>query len=173
MNNSKMWWESVKTNESKFNDWLIKQYRGEVTASNRIKQFSNKYASEKNKLILSIIAGQERTHASWILELLHSRNIMPDISNAEERYWKETLPEIESFETGAAVGAHAEAMRLERIKVICEDDSAPTDVRSVFKKILHDELFHERAFKSMAGEEAMNKTKDAHIRGKELLGLEA
>lgn len=174
MKNSKVWWNEVKTDSVKFNDWLIKQYRGEVTAASRIESFAEKYAtSSRDKKILKVIAGQEKTHANWVLDLLKSRNIKPDIEHAEDRYWKETLPEIESFETGAAVGAHAEAMRLDRIKAICEDELAPVDVRSVFKKILRDELFHERAFRNMAGVEAMLATENAHNKGKELLGLEA
>lgn len=174
MKNSKVWWDSVKSDSAKFNDWLIKQYRGEVTAASRIKSFADKYTTNvRNKKILGVIASQENKHAAWVLDLLVARGVTPDIEHAEDRYWKETLPEIESFETGAAVGAHAEAMRLERIRVICEDDSAPTDVRNVFKKILRDEIFHEKAFRNMAGVEAMMATAESHEKGKELLGLEA
>jgi len=174
MKSSKMWWDSIKSDSDKFNDWLIKQYRGEVTAASRIKSFADNYATDsRNKKILGVIAKQESKHAAWVLDLLMARGIEPNIEHAEERYWKETLPEVESFETGAAVGAHAEAMRLERIKVICEDHSAPADVREVFKKILREEIFHERAFRTMAGVEAMIATQESHERGKELLGLEA
>lgn len=174
MTTSKMWWDNVKNDSDKFNDWLIKQYRGEVTAAQRIVEFSNKYAEDyRDKIILNIIAKQESKHAAWVLELLSARGIAPNVEHAEERYWKETLPEIESFETGAAVGAHAEAMRLERIRVICEDDSAPTDVKDVFKKILREEMFHEKAFRTMAGVKAMSATQGAHNKGLELLGLEA
>lgn len=174
MTTSKLWWDSVKSDSEKFNDWLVKQYRGEVTAASRIVEFANKYAtSSRDKRILGVIAGQESKHADWVLSLLASRGVTPKVEHAEERYWKETLPEIESFETGAAVGAHAEAMRLERIRVICDDDSAPTDVRDVFKKILREEIFHEKAFRSMAGVQAMLATQDSHNKGLELLGLEA
>jgi rubrerythrin len=173
MTTSKLWWNEVKNNSDKFNDWLIKQYRGEITAATRIKEFAKVYATDIHDIkILNVIANQESKHAAWVLDLLVARGINPSIERAEERYWKETLPEIESFETGAAVGAHAEAMRLERIKVICEDDSAPNDVRDVFQKILHEEIFHEKAFRNMAGVEAMMATSDAHNKGLELLGLE-
>jgi rubrerythrin len=174
MTTSKMWWDSVKADSDKFNDWLVKQYRGEVTAATRIIEFSDKYATDsRDKKVLGVIAKQESKHAAWVLDLLVSRGINPSVEHAEERYWKETLPEIESFETGAAVGAHAEAMRLDRIRVICEDDSAPSDVKNVFKKILREEIFHERAFRSMAGVTAMMATQGAHSKGLELLGLEA
>lgn len=139
MVNSNQWWQEVKNDSSRFNDWLIKQ---------------------------------ERKHAGWVLGLLQTRGVEPDTSNAEKRYWQEVLPEIESFETGAAVGAHAEAMRLERIRAICCDQEAPQDVRDVFQRILKDEVFHEQAFRDMAGREAMQRTAGAHERGRELLGLE-
>lgn len=174
MKTSKQWWQEVKNDDDKFNQWLLKQYRGEVTASQRIDAFREQYSdSEKSSKILQTIAVQERDHASWVLNLLQSRGLdIPSVTEAEERYWKETLPSIESFETGCAVGAHAEKMRLERIEVICNDDEAPEDIREVFKKILKDEIFHERAFKRLAGEEAMQKTEASHKRGLEVLGLE-
>lgn len=172
MTTSKQWWESVKNDPTKFNEWLQKQYRGEITAASRIEQFAEKYATQNYKRTLRVIAKQERQHASWVLELLINRGITPDVANAENRYWSETLPEIESFETGAAIGAHAEAMRLERIRVISADDSAPSDVQEIFKKILKDELFHERAFRVMAGDQAMQKTMASHEAGRKLLGLE-
>lgn len=172
MKTSNEWWQEIKKTEVLFNDWLIKQYRGEVTAAERIEAFRDQYAADvKSKKTLTIIAAQERQHADWILSLLKSRNISPDISNAEKRYWKETLPSIESFETGAAIGAHAEKMRLERIKAIVSDNNAPEDVKNIFKRILKDELFHERAFRKMAGPTALDSTKGNHEKGLEVLGL--
>lgn len=173
------WWTTVKSDDKLLNDWLLRQYRGEVTAASRIEHFRDRYACKANafraqaKRILTTIASQERQHAAWVLDLLHARGITPDIEGAEERYWKETLPSVESFETGAAVGAHAEEMRLLRIRTIVEDDTAPEDIRDVFKRILKDEEFHARAFRDMAGEEAMSKTAGAHERGMALLGLVA
>lgn len=173
MTTSVQWWDSVKHDPTRFADWLMKQYRGEVTAGTRIEEFATQYAPERDRKVLNIIAAQERQHAEWVLGLLTARGIKPVVDNAEDRYWRQTLPEIESFETGAAVGAHAEAMRLERIKTICDDESSPTDVRDVFQRILKDELFHERAFRKMAGPVAMSQVMDAHARGREVLGLEA
>ena len=46
------------------------------------------------------------------------------------------LAAIEDLETGCAVGAHAERMRLERIEVIAGDPEAPADIRAVFARIL-------------------------------------
>lgn len=167
------WWNEVKSDPKRFDGWLVRQFRGEATASKRIVDFAMAHApDQKSRRTLLLIAAQEAQHAEWVLGLLKSRNIEPDINNAEKRYWNETLPEITSFQTGAAVGAHAERMRLERITTIAEDVDAPADVREVFNKILKDELFHERAFREMAGPEALEATLESHRAGRKALGLE-
>jgi rubrerythrin len=172
MKTSKQWWNEVKADDAKFSDWLIKQYRGEVTAASRILAIIDQFdVTERARKVLTRIAGQESTHASWILSLLEARGITPSVEGAEERYWKQVMPAAVDFETTAAVGAHAEKMRLERIQVICDDESAPTDVRTTFKQILRQELFHERAFRKLAGPDAMAKTKYDHEQGRALLGL--
>lgn len=170
---SQQWWDAIKTKPNRFNDWLVKQHRGEVTAAKRIVEFADRFATDDHKAILNRIAVQENMHAEWILELLRARGIEPNIEDAEKRYWKETLDDIVSFETGAAVAAHAEKMRLERISVIKDDVTAPWDVRETFARILKDELFHERAFRDMAGDEAIAVTAGAHKRGRKALGLTA
>lgn len=174
MISSEQWWSEVKNNPKRFNAWLVKQHRGEITAASRIDRFALRLApNARFKKTLEVIADQERTHADWVLGLLKSRGITPDLTHAEDRYWKEVLTQEEvTFEEVAAIGAHAEAMRLERIKAIASDDTAPADVRDVFQRILKDEMFHERAFRNMAGREAMARTEASHCRGREILGLE-
>lgn len=168
------WWQAVKGDDKLLNDWLIRQYRGEVTAARRIEMFRDRYARDAEpKRVLTLIAAQEEKHAEWVLGLLQARGIEASVTGAEERYWKETLPAIEDFETGAAVGAHAEEMRLARIRVICDDDTAPADIRAVFQKILREEEFHARAFKKLAGKPAYFRTQGAHEKGMALLGLVA
>ena len=71
----------------------------------------------------------------------------------------------------AAVAAHAEEMRLERISVIMNDEDAPSDIRKVFTDIYKDELFHAKGFRLIAGDEYYNKTSEKHARGVEALGL--
>jgi len=174
MHTSLEWWQAVKGDDKLLNDWLIRQYRGEVTAAKRIELFRDRYVLDiETRRILTLIAAQEAKHAAWVLDLLRARDITPSIKGAEDRYWKETLPAIEDFETGAAVGAHAEEMRLARIRVICEDDTAPEDIRDVFQKILPEEEFHARTFRKLAGNEAYSRTMGAHEKGMALLGLTA
>ncbi|MBP6888508.1 MAG: ferritin-like domain-containing protein [Candidatus Pacebacteria bacterium] len=172
LTSSQEWWEKTRNDKTKLFAWLKKQYHGEVTAGARIDFFSKRYCKNPvHQLILKIIARQERKHAIWVGELLITRGIAPELLNKKERYWDETLPGIEDFATGAAVASHAERMRLERIQVIAMHPETPKDIKSVFISILREELFHERAFAKMAGEQAMEKTKNAHARGRNALGL--
>lgn len=169
---SSEWWAEVKADPAKFNAWLIRQHRGEASAYDRIQDFAGRYAPDPAiYAALMTIADEEQKHAGWIQALLESRGIPVDTSGAENRYWSATLPAITSFETGAAVGAHAEAMRLERIRAIVADPEAPEDVRTTFEAILHDEVQHESLFRRLAGPAAMAAVSPDHQRGLELLGL--
>ena len=71
----------------------------------------------------------------------------------------------------AAVAAHAEEMRLERIKVIMEDETADSDIVNTFKNIYKDELFHAKGFRLISGDEYYNKASESHAKGLEALGL--
>lgn len=175
MHTSKEWWNSVKNDPEKLTDWLRDQYRGEVTASARIAGFSAQYAQpgSHDARVLAAIADQEDLHAQWVGGLLRARGETPRVEDVPERYWSETLPGITSLESGAAVGAHAEAMRLERIRTIANDPEAPEDIRAVFTRILPQEEFHERAFREMAGPLAMAGTQASHEAGMAALGLAA
>lgn len=172
MKTSLQWWDEVRTDTSKFNDWLVKQYRGEVTAAARIRALTTRFnVSTRVGRILNMIAAQEELHARWVGELLTVRGIEPDVSGAEDRYWNAVNPAMVDFHTTAAVGAHAEVMRLERIRVIVADESAPNDVAEVFRRILPHEEWHARAFKELAGAEAMATTQYSQEQGRALLGL--
>lgn len=177
MKTSKQWWEEIKADNTKLENWLQRQWRGEVTAAYRILRLAS-YVDQNSReyKILDKIADQERQHARWIEEILESRGIevlVDDIKNAEQRYWAQTLPSIKDFVTGTAVAAHAEKMRLERITEIANDETAPEDIRSVFKKILVDEVWHESAFRNLSTPEAMAAMSGSHELGKQSLGLEA
>jgi rubrerythrin len=167
------WWERVKREPGRLVDWLGKQYHGEVTAAERIERFVMVHVPEgdKRRTVLEVIAVQERTHAAWVAELLRARGIEPRVLNQRERYWEETLPHMDAFESAAAVAAKAEEMRLVRIEAIVADPETPEDIRRVFEKILPQERFHARAFSKMAGVEALAEAEAAHARGLVALGL--
>jgi rubrerythrin len=173
---SRQWWRSVKADPALLMDWLRKQYHGEATAAVRMRQFLAKFGAQAAdpRWVATVeeIARQEETHAAWVGELLRARGEEPAvIPDKAERYWQATLPGIESWESGCAVAAHAEAMRLERIRVIAADPDAPADVRDTFARILPQEEFHERAFRAFSTEAALTATLHRHLTGAQALGL--
>ncbi len=171
---SARWWEETRSDSERLKDWLFDQYRGEVTAASRIEHLRDLHAAPGGRAhrVLTVIAGQERRHAGWVAGLLRARGLTPEVrGEPEARYWARTLPGIHDLETGCAVGAHAERMRLARIEVIAADACAPEDLRDVFTRILREERFHERAFRALATPESLERTREAHALGREVLGL--
>jgi hypothetical protein len=118
------WWASIRNDPAKINAWLLDQYRGEALAAVRIAMLRDRFpASQKAARVLSIIAGQEQEHARWVAGLLEARGLPVVVADKRARYWDaQALELIADFETGCAVGSHAERMRLERIEVIANDD---------------------------------------------------
>lgn len=173
---SAAWWARTRDDAQRLIEWLFDQYRGEVTAADRILRLRDVYAAPGSRAhrLLTAIAGQEAEHAAWVAELLRARGCAPEVRGAAEaRYWQRTLPGIADLETGCAVGAHAERMRLARITAIAADPTAPADIRAVFARILPQEQFHERAFRSLATPESLEQTRAAHELGRRALGLVA
>lgn len=172
MKTSSEWWSETKRDDAAMTRWLLSQYHGEVSAAEKIEQLRERFAGQDRRAnkLLSIIAAQERLHAGWVLTLLQTRGLDPSHAH-QDRYWSKTLPGITDLESGCAVGAHAERMRLERIETISADEEAPADVRAVFQKILPQERFHERAFRSLSTAEALSQTRTAHEEGRNALGL--
>ena len=167
------WWRRTKADPERLLAWLLDQYRGEATAAERIRGLRDRFGGVDARAfrVLTLIAAQEEKHARWVGGLVAARRVIPRVDDVRARYWQEPLRAIADFATGCAVGAHAEKMRLERIEVIAGDCDAPADVRAVFARILPEERFHERAFRMLAGAEALARTKDAHDAGRAALGL--
>lgn len=170
---SQQWWDEIKQDPTKFNEWLRKQYHGEVTAASRIRAMADETVNADAKRTLETIAGQEEQHAMWVKELLDNRNIDPGQHDESARYWGEVNAAAIGFENKAAIAALAEGMRLERIRVIAADEDAPPDVRFTFERILRDEEWHERAFTKLTSPEAIEQVRPYHTLGREVLGLEA
>jgi len=170
---SRRWWAEVKRDPARVRRWLRDQYRGEATAADRIEFLRARFAEPGSRAdrVLRVIADQERKHARWVAALLEARGLAVRIDAVESRYWEATLGGIRDLATGCAVGAHAERMRLERIEAIAADPEAPADVRAVFARILPQERFHERAFRSLSTAAALAETRGAHDLGREALGL--
>ena len=172
---SQTWWTRTSRDPRRLGAWLLDQYRGEATAAGRIEALRDAFAVRGTRAfrVLTAIAKQERRHATWIAGLLAARGLLVQIAAKPDRYWRAVVPQIADLATGAAVGAHAERMRLERIAVIASDPVAPADIRSVFARILPQEEFHARAFASLATPDALARTAGAHALGRRALGLSA
>lgn len=173
MRTSKQWWDETKVSEQKIIEWLKNQYHGEAVAAERIEKYILPHLDGKYQFMVERIVDDEIRHSQWVAELLANRGITPKILQKEERYWREVM--TEDFTTNgnyaAAVAAHAEEMRLERIQVIMNDVNAPDDIRKVFTNIYKDELFHAKGFKLIAGDDYYNKASENHAKGLEALGL--
>ena len=173
MKTTKEWWDDTKQSPEKIINWLKNQYHGEALASSRIKEFILPHMDGKFAFMVERIADDEERHAQWVGKLLLDRGIEPEILEKEERYWKETM--TEDFKSdgnyAAAVAAHAEEMRLERIKEIMNDESCDNDIRETFRNIYKDELFHAKGFRLIAGDDYYTKASENHAKGLEALGL--
>lgn len=171
MRTSKQWWTETKNDPDKMISWLKDQYHGEITAAIRVGRIAKRF---KNKT-LQTIADQELQHAEWIEKLLTTRGVQGEILEKTERYWEQTLQFIDLDESSlteiAAVGSHAENMRLERIEVIACDNEAPADIRETFQKIWPQEEFHALAFFQMTTKDCLEVAYENHIEGQNALGL--
>lgn len=173
MKTSQEWWDETKNSPELIDNWLKNQYHGEALASERIRKFILPHMEGKYHFLVEKIANDEDTHAKWVSELLNSRGITAEILKKEERYWKEVMTEDfnDDGQYAAAVAAHAEEMRLERIEVIMKDPESPKDIKKVFTQIFKDEQFHAKGFKLIAGDDYYNKASENHAKGVEALGL--
>lgn len=178
---SKQWWDRVKENPELLNEWLIKQYRGELNAFHMLSNVVDKYTlSQMEEKILYKIMSQESAHSFWIFDLAVSRGIsrselLGSVGLAVDRYWKDIIPNIRTIADVYQAGALAEDMRLARISVIAQEtDPGLQDIVSVFKRILKQERFHAKAFKALLAyteDEADIKLISLHEDGLQKLGL--
>lgn len=169
---SKDWWEKVKLDQNLINDWLEKQYRGEVLASRRISEVFGAFdLSDEDKDIILKICKEEELHAKWIAKLLSNRGIQVEYYDKASRYWEHTFKDMDTLEDAAAVAHLAESMRLSRIQAIAEDVTAPYDIRKVMQRIYKDELGHSSRFKLLSKPDAIVRHMDNHMAGLAALGL--
>lgn len=169
MKTSKEWLDSIKTNPSKFNAWLAKQWIAEIEAAERIHKLAETSTDRKERYILTKIANDESKHATLIGGLCVKRGI--PIGKATNRYYDAVQLSKLTREQLFAVGHYAEGMRLARIEAICNDKDIPTDILEVFQIILKDEQMHEKAFLALTDNNSLNKMRGRHKLGVQALGL--
>lgn len=172
MSVSEIWWSDVQASPEKLSTWLSKQFHGEQVAALRIRNMAAEAVADNHAKTLRVIADQEQRHADLIRGLLTSRSIPLGEHDTGARYWAKVQPETLSFNDKAAAATLAEGMRLERIRAIVASPDSPEDIRNVFKEILVDEVWHEKAFAAMTTPASIEKVRPNHNLGREVLGLE-
>lgn len=172
MHTAAEWLQNVLSSPAKMEHWLVRQYIGETLAAERVQELANKTTDKAHKLLLEKIAADERTHALWVADLLHTRGIkLPNASYDNDRYWKEALKEDMTAEETYASGQLAEEMRLKRIRLLCASDEIAQDIQKVFRDILPDEVFHAKAFAALTTPEALETMRPLHESGRAAIGL--
>lgn len=173
------WWYSTLRDSDKLNRWLIRLYKNEFDAYHRFNDFAIEYCDENDEhwYLFKFLARQELRHAEMVLDLILSRQIVMEayIDNSDkprpERYWDCVLPCIKDLTTAAGVGALAEGLSLERMRVIINAYDTPEDIRGLFKSIEPDEGVHAKVLGVLAGRHGINSVIDCHSSGLEALGL--
>lgn len=176
MKTSLEWWESIKNDSTKIDNWLKKQYHGEAMAAVKIQHYMDLLddTTKEHHVVISKIIAEEVKHTNWIKSLLKRRGITAELLEKEERYWDKTEPvvlEERTFSYFCAVCYHAETMRLERIRTIANDKTASRTITDIFSLILGDELGHSLMFQFYASEEDLAKAKVYHQEGCKAIGL--
>ena len=172
MKTSAEWWLATKSDPAKLNHWLQRQYVGEMAAVNLLSEllirFGDEATDEEWKTVHKVMQ-QEAIHARWMKEVMDKRGVKPEANGeSTRRYWQEVIPAVTNFREAMAAGFDAEHMRLDRIRVIANDDSAPPDLFDVFNRILPHEEWHEQVFNEMRHGITLT---EAHDRGLNSLGL--
>jgi tRNA isopentenyl-2-thiomethyl-A-37 hydroxylase MiaE len=176
MHTTQEWLDKVLTDTSAMEHWLRRQFVGEVKASYRILELAARAKVEGATPLcwgmVAKIAVEELTHSQWVGDLLKVRQIpLPDLEDAEIRYWDPVLGYAKTLDQMFAAGYHAEEMRLVRIRGLIADGRTPEDIRTVFMSILQDEIGHAHVFKTYATPAALAESLAAHKAGMEALNL--
>lgn len=171
---TEIWWDKCLSDKEKLEHWLVSLYNNEKDAEERFIHFANTYClNEKDAYDTFMnIASQERNHAVLVEKILKNRKIsLYEKSSKDGRYWRNTLPCICDVKTAAAIGAFAESLSLNRMRVIINDPNTPEDLRELFKVIEPEESYHAKSLEKIATSFGMKSVKDCHDKGLEELGL--
>lgn len=176
MKTTAQWLERVENDYDYFVDWMKKQYRGEVRASIKVREFAETIEPSKLREDLMSIADDESRHANWIRAILIIENIEIDADqeNADNRYWREVMDGAEEYtrDEMLAAGAHAETMRLHRIAAVADSEVFQEHITKTFSKIFTDELRHATIFRDACSDDAYRAMSEKHEAGLRALGLE-
>ena len=152
-------WADMKQQPHWLEKWLQGEYNGEThavtTMRELLKTLEGQAGKEKAVLVVQQVLRDEANHIALIGQLLKVRGVIPSTSKPFT-----PLPGMEEPEAGSAKCSYAEAVRAGQIRVVVEDPDTPEDIRGVFSLILREESFHERSFRTLAGEQVMFENLD-------------
>lgn len=172
---TRTWWLELLANQTRLHSWLVRLYNNERDACGRFQDFAARYCKDDLEAyhLFSFIAEQERKHGLIVLNVLIERKIVEREKPAglAERYWQNVLPCVKDKASAAGVGALAEQLSLERMRVIINCDETPDDLREMFRQIEPDESLHAKALANLAGKHGISSVIDCHSAGLEALGL--
>lgn len=150
---TKKWWYDCLNNPEKLQHWLVSLYNNEKDAEERFKNFADDYCKNDKEAydLFYMIADQERNHAILVEKIINNRGItLYEKSSKNGRYWRNTLQCICDKETAAAIGAYAEGLSLQRMRVIIRDKNTPQDLIDLFKIVEPEEAFHAKSLEKIA-----------------------
>lgn len=171
---TRTWWEHLLKDEAKLNTWLVRLYNNEKDAEHRFIDFAKRFCDGDMEAwhLFHFIAEQERRHAQIVLSVLNERGVeVYETSSGTGRYWSKVLPCAVDKDTAAGVGALAEQLSLERMRVIIEHPYTPKQLVDMFRQIEPDESLHARALANLAGKHGIKEVIDCHSEGLIALGL--
>ena len=132
------WWLKVLQEPARLNAWLVRLYHNEKDAEQRFRDFAEAFCQgdEGAWHLFVFISLHEKRHAGIVADVLTARGIFERGKlTGTERYWGQVLPCVIDQSTAAGVGALAEGLSLERMRVIIRCRETPEDLRAMFEKI--------------------------------------
>lgn len=155
---TQFWWKELLKDTDKFNQWLQKLYRTELSGyTDHMRYLSTSGAiEERTAKILTNIALDELKHSHIIKDLLSDRGC--DLGNPEEsQYWKIVNAGVTNLNEYCAVNHFGEQIAAFRFEVIEAMEETPSDIKESLRIILPDEQFHKITLEKIAGKESLDK----------------
>ncbi len=160
---TKDWWRRCLVDNTKLTLWLQKLQRTEISGYWDHKEYMAKNrVSERETLILTNIANDEKKHSDILIQLFEERGIPLVTVGPDSTYWEEMLAHIPTTAHYCAANYFGEALAAFRFEVIADMPETPEDIKGFIRKALPDEIFHRETLQRMAGEEVLAEMKQRH-----------
>lgn len=160
---TKAWWLRTVNDNERLIPWLQKLQRTELSGyQDHIDYMAAHEVTERERLILTNIAGDELIHSQLLIGLFADRGIPVVPEGVQSSYWDDVLANIDTTAEYCAANYFGEALASYRFEIILSMEETPSDIRYVIGRALPDEIFHRETLQRLAGEEAIAKIKAVH-----------